>query len=234
MEEASHGIDLRKALRALRALHENPDDTAQVFRIIDALASRSFYVLDRLHSGPAGRRLLLERPNLLATLLDRATLAALPENTLGRAYLRFLERENITTEGLLAASAEGRSQYGDTSPELQYVKDRMRDQHDLWHVVTGYEGDLIGEASLLAFSCAQTRNRGMALIVLSAWLRGRETDVRPLILGGLWRGIRAKWLPETRWEELLSKPLDEVRRVLGVVPSPSYQPVRTQAHAKAA
>ena len=51
--------------------------------------------------------------------------------------------------------------------DLDYISDRMRDTHDLWHAVTGYKGDLIGEASLLGFSLAQTHNPGIAMIVLT-------------------------------------------------------------------
>ena len=36
--------------------------------------------------------------------------------------------------------------------------------HDLWHVVTGYGRDELGEACLLAFTYAQNKNRGVGFI----------------------------------------------------------------------
>jgi len=67
--------------------------------------------------------------------------------------------------------------------------------HDLWHVATGYGRDLVGEASLLAFSYAQTRNRGVGLIVAVAGLRasGDFAFARPMIVEGYRRGKRAQW-----------------------------------------
>ncbi len=49
-------------------------------------------------------------------------------------------------------------------PQQRWYNARLRDMHDLWHVVTGYGRDSFGEACLLAFSYAQTRNRGIAFI----------------------------------------------------------------------
>jgi ubiquinone biosynthesis protein COQ4 len=119
----------------------------------------------------------------------------------------------------------------------------LRDSHDLWHTVTGYKGDLIGEASLLAFSFAQTRHPGVGLIVLGALLRttafGRghgpvepsaEVDValfRRMIVQGFLRGLRAKWLVAQDWDTLLARPLGEVRDELGLGDAPSYVPLRT-------
>jgi ubiquinone biosynthesis protein COQ4 len=34
--------------------------------------------------------------------------------------------------------------------------------HDIWHVLTGYRRDALGEACLVAFSYAQTRGLGWA------------------------------------------------------------------------
>jgi ubiquinone biosynthesis protein COQ4 len=206
----------------------NPDDTAQVFRIIDALSGPATdRVLSRFADTPSGRALLDEKPDLLSRLLDRAAMGRLPEGSLGREYLCFLEREGITTEGLVEASRAGRYKDHDLPADLVFLRNRMRDTHDLWHVVTGYHGDLIGEASLLAFTFAQTRNPGIGLVIAAAWMRGRESHVRSMILAGLRRGLRAAWLPAVRWEDLLHLPVAEVRRRLRIDPPPTYQTVRT-------
>jgi ubiquinone biosynthesis protein COQ4 len=107
---------------------------------------------------------------------------------------------------------------------------RMRDSHDLWHVVTGYGRDLIGEASLLAFTYGQTRNRGIGFIVLVAYIRAGRVSPEPraMIRGGLRRSKNASWLPSADWEALLERPLDEVRKTLGVVPVESYSELRSE------
>jgi ubiquinone biosynthesis protein COQ4 len=221
-------IRFSDAFRALRALLDDPDDTAQVFRIIDALSGRNGErTVERMRRTRTGRELLGERPDLLGKLTDRASLEQLPAGTLGREYLRFLDSEGITAEGLRKASIEGHGAAVEgADPALYYLRDRMRDAHDLWHTVTGYKGDILGEASLLAFSFAQTWNPGVGLIVLTALLRGREPDVRRLILGGFSRGVRSAWLPAVKWEALLARPLEDVRRLLKVGSPVTYAPFR--------
>lgn len=218
------------AWRALRELLRNPDDTKQVFTIIDALSGRSgARMFERFRKTPTGVRILEERRSLLATLSDREALRALPEGSLGRVYAEFTEREQISADGLVDASVEGGRRF-DFGEQRRLFGERLRDMHDLWHVVTGYGRDLLGEASLLAFSYAQTRNRGVGFIVLVAWLKARGAEGRPfraLLRGGYRRGKEAAWLPAADWEALLAKPLDEVRRELRVGPLPVYEPVRS-------
>ena len=247
--------DFRRAKRALDALLSNPDDTRQVFVIIDSLSGKSpGRNLRRLARDPIGKKLLAEKPKLLSLLEDRAYLEALPAGSLGRAYLEFIDAECITARGLVDASKlPGDSQHpaapgkvprpsaesepsraqAPLDPDLEFLHHRMRDSHDLWHTVTGYKGDLVGEGALLAFSFAQSWNPAVGLIIFAGFLRGREIGVRRQILRGFWRGIRAKWMIPVDWENQLARPLAEVRRELRVGSVPSYVPVRTSQFAMA-
>jgi ubiquinone biosynthesis protein COQ4 len=229
MAKASRRIRFGDAARAISALTKDPDDTAQVFRIVEALSGNSgARNLDRLKRTKSGTALLRERPELLETLTDHDKLRALPDGSLGREYVRFLESEGITAAGLKQASTDGRRYESHEIPaDLDFLRNRMRDTHDLWHVVTGYKGDLVGEASLLAFLFAQTRNPGVGFIVATALIRGREAAVRRMIFDGFRRGLRAEWLPAVKWEKLLALPLDRVRQTLKVDAPPKYVPIRT-------
>jgi ubiquinone biosynthesis protein COQ4 len=226
-------IRIRKALQHMGKLLEDPDDTRQVFHIIDALSGNSFHrVYLRVRRHPAGKRLLRDKPNLLSKLLDRDALRALPEGSVGRAYLEFVEAEGITAEGLVEASETGRERAAlppDTRADLDFLSNRMRDQHDLWHAVTGYHGDLLGELSLLAFTFAQTRNPGVGFIVAIGYLiEGGRVGARPMIAHALRQGLRARFFPVEPWEELLSLPLEDVRRRLNVEAAPDYVPLRSR------
>jgi ubiquinone biosynthesis protein COQ4 len=219
-------------VRAIRALIRDPDDTKLVFDVIGALSGRSGERLfARFEATEVGACLLAERPDLLARLSDRDALLALPVGTLGRTYAEFMGREQISADGLVDASLEGGSGPDpELSPERQWFGMRLRDMHDLWHVASGYNRDLVGEASLLAFTYAQTRNRGIGLIVAAAWWRaGREhPEVRPIIRDGYRRGKRAEWLPGQDWEALLERPLEEVRAKLGLGEPPTYPELRSE------
>jgi ubiquinone biosynthesis protein COQ4 len=217
-----------RALRAIRALVRDPDDTARVFDVIDALSGNSGERLfQRFRRTPAGVRVLAERRNLLSRLDDRAALLALPAGSLGRSYAEFVAREQITGRGLAEASEATRRT--DIDVERRLFGDRLRDMHDLWHVVTGYGRDLVGEAALLAFSFAQTHNRGIGFIVAVAWLKagGDGGAARRIIGAGYRRGRRAAWLPGADWETLLTQPLSAVREQLRLGAPPTYEPMRS-------
>jgi ubiquinone biosynthesis protein COQ4 len=216
-----------KALRAMRALLRDPDDTARVFDVIQALGGRSGErAFERFRASEVGARVLRERRDLLAALSDRERLLALPVGTLGRTYAEFMGREQISAQGLAEASLAAGGTDPELSPERRLFGARLRDMHDLWHVVTGYGRDLLGEATLLAFSYAQTRNRGVGFIVATAWWKARRAPAfRRMLRDGYRRGRRAAWLPAQDWEALLARPLAEVRAELRVDAAPQYEPV---------
>jgi len=218
----------------MRRLLKNPDDTAQVFTIVEALSGRSGERnLKKFRRTRFGAEVLSKRPSLLRTLRDRNALLDMPEGSLGRAYLRFVDEEGINADGLVDASETGslrRAKQIEIDEDLELFADRMRDMHDLWHTVTGYKGDLLGEAALLAFSFAQTWNPGIGFIVSVALLRMgrfRAYGAQRLVLEGFTRGLKAAWLPAEDWEALLPLELGEVRRRLRVGKQPSYEPLRS-------
>lgn len=219
------GYDLKSASRAIRALVRNPDDLPQVFTIIDALSGDSLNrVLRRLRATPGGATLLHDKPDVARLLVDREALRAMPEDSLGRAYLRFVESEGISAEGIIAASQQRESSMPRTE-DGEYVHARMRDTHDLWHTVTGYRGDVVGEISLLAFTASQTANPAVTAIVIVAILKGFAKGNLDVVWDGFRRGLRAKWIIGEPWEALLARPLEEVRTALRIEPLRAYEPV---------
>jgi ubiquinone biosynthesis protein COQ4 len=218
------------AWRALARLVRDPDETKHVFDLIDALSGNSGErIYRRFQTTDSGRRILAAKRELLPVLSDREHLLALPVGSLGRTYAEFMTREQITADGLVQASMEGGRENADLPPERQLVGTRLRDSHDLWHVVTGYGRDLVGEACVLAVTYAQTRNRGIGAIVAMAWWKaGREMpSARAAIRDAYRRGKRAAWLPALEWEELLARPLAQVREELGFGEPPAYEAMRS-------
>ena len=219
-------IQWRRAWTALGKLIEDPQRTDQVFEITEALAGKSFEKsYQRFIRRPEGRQLLDEKPNLLQALSDRESLRRLPPGSFGRAYAEFMESGNLTPEGLVEADEMVASRHPDEQPppdaDRQYYGERLRDMHDLWHVLTGYGMDEAGEAANLAFTLAQVPTGGIAFIVLAAAVIGPK-DLRltwQRYLYRAWsRGRRARPLPLVPYEALLDKPLSEVRRQLDIEP----------------
>jgi ubiquinone biosynthesis protein COQ4 len=218
-------FDLATAGRALGTLLRDPDDLPQVFTIVDSLAGTAPHrIVLGFRRTESGKRLLRDRPDLVPILADRAALARLPDGSLGRAYLAFVESENISAEGIVKASED---RDGWTHPDIAFVMNRMRDTHDLWHAATGYKGDVLGELSLLAFTLAQNWHTGVALIIGAGLVKGFGRAQTSLIRDGYRRGRRAEWLPAQEWEKLLPLPLTEVRTRLKLDAPVVYAPVRT-------
>ncbi len=216
---AARPVQWRRGWRALRSLLADPERTDYVFELIQALGGdQGENRFQRFVRNPDGIRLLEERPSLLEQLRNREALEAMPEGSLGRAYAHFMAAAGIDAQGLVDAAAVVPSEHG-VDPQRRWFFDRLRDQHDLWHVLTGYGRDLAGEAAVLAFTHAQSGSRGIGTIVLTAAWRGPKTlDCRwQRYLLRCWRrGRRALPLETQRWEELLPRPLTEVRRQLHI------------------
>jgi ubiquinone biosynthesis protein COQ4 len=218
----------RRAFRLLREVIHDPDDTDKVFEFFEAVGGnegpRAF---ERLVADPEGRRLLAARPSLVAALADEAALAKLPEDSLGGWYLRFMRARGFAPAGLLEARERGARARVLDDAEHEWLYDRINVMHDLWHVVTGYGTDELGEAALIAFSHAQIPNRSFPLLLAAAVWKGPKSWklAWPRYLWRAYRrGRRAKLLTAAPWEELLAWPVPEVRRRLGVEPAAVWHP----------
>lgn len=215
------------ALKALRTLLRDKEDTAQVFRIIDALGGPSFEKLYRRFRSQSNALELLERPRSLCDVLgDRAYLATLPEGSLGRDYLAFMEREQITADGLVAASDEGHGEREVVDPLMRRMGERLRDSHDLYHVLGQYGRDGMGEVCVLAFTHGVSGNPGIALVILGGIFKYRqELPGQPVVAMArqAWQlGRAATFLPGADWEALLPVETSEVRRRLNIGTPTAY------------
>lgn len=217
------------ALRAVRNLMRNREDTDQVFLLIDALRGKTtLRQFARFRQTETGRAVLAERRRLLDRLSDRASLAALPAGTLGRAYYEFTASENLSAEGLVEASRI--TMQALPADDLTLFRERSREMHDLLHVVTGYGRDPLGEACLVAFSYAQTGLKGFAMIAAFAARRiarsRPDQPVRRAVFEGYRLGRRSGWLPGADWEALLAQPVEAIRAQFAVKPPTYYRTIR--------
>ena len=212
------------ALRALRRLLSDKEDTGQVFEIMAALngdSTRKGY--ERLLRTPNGGRLAYERVELAPRLMDDAWLDSFEAGTVGAAYRAFIRSENLSAEGLADISRQRRGPVDMRHPYAWFGR-RMRDSHDLWHILSGYHRDGLGEACLVAFSYAQTGSLGWALIAAGAALRGGPIG-RKAIRQGYRRGKAAKWLPGEDYEALMAEPLAAARARLNITPATVYDAI---------
>lgn len=225
-----------KAYRHFRNLIANKEDTEQVFHIIGALNGnalmRDFKAFLKTDKGQAR---LQARRYLPPLLDDHARWKALPEGTVGRAYVDFMEREGLTAQGLVdeydsfGANADG-GVLGYDDP-IDWYGNRLRDTHDLCHIMTGYGRDALGEACVLGFSFSQ--NKGLGVLFIS-YMAGREikksapkdANIMAAVKQGREIGKAAQKLVAEDILALMEEPLEDARARLGFKPATHY----TQVH----
>ena len=209
-----------RAVRAFRRLVADKEDTTQVFEIMESLTGRSIpWGLRKLLRSPGGARLAYQRAELNEKLNDRAWLAQFEPGTVGAAYRAFMEAENLSAEGLAMQSRQVRAEI--EAPNLYaWYSRRIRDIHDVWHVLTGYGRDALGEACVVSFSHAQTRSLGFLFIGLGAANEvkraARSVPARRAVAQAWRNGRRARWLPAQDYEALFAEPLETARARLGI------------------
>lgn len=213
------------AIDAIRHLIKNKEDTAQVFRLLAAMRGRSFARnFRRFSKSSVGARVLANRENLVDVLSDRAYLEGLPKGSLGHAFISFLDRCNVTPQGLNDAAHEAGLKDQNLPEDIVRYASRLRVQHDLWHVVGGYGCEGFGEICNLAFSYPHTKNIGMMILAIAGTQKYARFFPGEPVYSALWegyrRGKRATWLIAVDWEKLLPLPLEDVRRQLGVTEPP--------------
>ena len=217
-----------RALKAVRRLIADKEDTVQVFEIMRALTGKATpNGFRRLLSTPEGGRIAYERDEFAMRLSDKTWLAGFGPGTVGAAYRDFIAPRGLSAEGLADESRKIPDTDIDAAHPLAWYGRRLRDVHDVWHVLTGYGTDALGEVCVVAFSYAQTRSLGFAAIALAGareFGRARNGEPYGAAIREAWRnGKAAAWLPAVDYPALFALPLDEARRSLGLAPNALYQ-----------
>lgn len=221
------------ALRALRQLQRDPRDSEQFWLLTEALRGRSvWHLLQRFTEHPSGRKVLQQRRSLAAILQNRAALERLPRGSLGYCYAEFLQNHPASAlERATLASSLQRFDPTDTS-DLAFVGSRLRDMHDLFHVLTGYGRDLLGELCVMAFCYPQHGTRSFAALALVGSLRLRRTldlpEVTDAVQQAYQQGRYAEWIPGQPIEDLLAENLDGLRARWRILPPTAYHAIEAR------
>jgi ubiquinone biosynthesis protein COQ4 len=211
----SPGERWRRALGALAKVVVDPNQTGQVLEFaMYANAGMMARRIEQVFEDPRYRRLYEEHRAIDSKTVDLERLGGLPEGTLGRAYADFLRSRGLTPEVFDDAPREV------VDPRMAYVIQRLRQTHDLWHVVTGLETDPAGEIALQAFTFAQVHAPSSLILALVGTLQRvrQHPALRREVAAAFRAGRRAEKLALFPWEDHWETPLAEVRAMLGVRP----------------
>lgn len=171
--------------------------------------------LRRLWRTPRGRALLANPTSLPDALADRDALRQMAPGSLGRTFLAFAERHGIDVLKLLESEHAMSRDYERLDPLRKWLSDRLTVMHDLWHVLVGYDATPPGESALMGFSLPQRANdRALPIFVAMSVTAGNMSARNAY--ESIRRGLRAVYLVEERFEELLPLPLETVRARLRI------------------
>jgi ubiquinone biosynthesis protein COQ4 len=204
---------VRVGLAVVRVLGDSTK-THEIHRV-EEITGRPRY--RHLLAEMAGQRIMAERPELSSDHVDYDCLRALPESSLGGAYVRDLDRNNITADFQAAATRHV------DDPDIAYLMRRFRQTHDVWHTLLGL--GITGHEEVLIhwFSYGQLRLPVSAMIMVLG-------TAKHLVLERRWGALRHSMLEAYRagrdaapllgviWEDHWSEPLDAVRAEFGVQP----------------
>ena len=106
--------------------------------------------------------------------------------------------------------------------------DRLRDTHDLLHILTGYGRDALGEQCVLAFTYAQNRNLGVGFIAYAGGLElkyrvAKSAPIMKAVHEGYRIGNAAKNIVHEDIAALLREPLVNARKRLGISEPVGYR-----------
>jgi ubiquinone biosynthesis protein COQ4 len=216
---------LPRAVKNFRLLMKDKEDTSLVFKIFESLPSSQFMPrVEALTLSERGEYLRRTEPSLPEILDDHAELRRTPKGSLAHAYCDFMESEGLTAAGLVEEAEKlGRPKYDDL---VQWFIERSRDTHDLFHVLTGYGRDALGEQCVLLFTHGQSPSHGHLLIGFAGaanikkMVRGSDAPVIGAVREAKRTGKGARRLIEQPIRELLKLPVEEVRSVLNI-PQPT-------------
>jgi ubiquinone biosynthesis protein COQ4 len=201
------------SLYALVMLGRRTDDVRYVFMLGNAqdnLAerARSSGLMRDPFSNPSLEKMWQEQ--YCPERYNLNDLMALSRDTLGGAYARHMQARGLRPDF-----------YDNVMPrhKLHYLRLRLRQTHDIWHVLTGFDTDPVGELGLQGFYFGQVTNGQSALILAGGIFRclftGRYGDLENYIevFGEGYRsGRSAQPLLGVKWERLWSEPLDALRQ----------------------
>jgi ubiquinone biosynthesis protein COQ4 len=179
-------------------------------------------------SSPTGRRILRDRPRISSKSMSMTYLRSLPENTVGRTYADWLDREGVSPD------TRDTVKYIDDE-ECAYVMQRYRECHDFYHALTGLPIFREGEVALKAFEFANTLlpMTGLSMFAVTTLKPAERKRFFQIYLPwAITNGVKSKEVINVYWEEQLERNVDELRSELGIEKPVDLRDIRRKEKAR--
>jgi ubiquinone biosynthesis protein Coq4 len=187
----------------------NPENTTAILTVGEAMY--------HIGATETARAKMMSQPDVVEVIKSRKQLAPvnlqelqkLPPGTLGRAYADHMIGNNLNPNF-----------YKNLEITNDYVMTvmRLRQTHDLWHVVTGFSTSVEDELGLQAFMFAQTASPlpplliGLGILKSGLKTRHMTQPILDRVSLGWMMGKKAKALFPIDWEANWQTPLSQLRQ----------------------
>ena len=212
-------FNLKERIQGLRMLHglgqymQNPTDLQSVYAVAASVQGSPMAAQMMRH--------MLAQPGISAMIqeqwrpapIDLDALEQLPADSLGHCYASQLKSQGLIPETLIDPTP--------ITSDQEFVVHRIKETHDIVHVLTGFGVDGVGEIGLQAFNLAQNRSPLAVLLIFGGMLMTLQDD-EPLeellhaISRGFEMGLKAECVVGYRLEDAWERPLNEWRMELNL------------------
>jgi ubiquinone biosynthesis protein Coq4 len=195
----------------------NPDSLDSVFAIASSVQNSPLATqMGRHLLAEAGIQAMLKEKWRPAAI-DLEALEAMPAGSLGYTYAHQLKLQGISPDSLIDPSP--------VTNEREFIVHRLRETHDIMHVLTGFGIDGPGELGLQAFNLAQNRSPLAVMLIFGGMLKVLQDDqpLEPLLQAlsrGFQLGMAARCVISYKLEDGWERPLSEWRRELQLPENP--------------
>lgn len=183
-----------------------------------------FAVADSVKDGPLGDQMMrhLLKDSQFKSLvkerwrpepIDLRALQTLPQGSLGRCYADQLIRQDITPDSLIDPSP--------VDSDKDFIVHRLKETHDITHVLTGFGIDGASELGLQGFNLAQNRSPLAVMLIFGGMLSALQNDepLSPMLRAlaqGFQMGLDAELVIARKLEDGWDRPLAAWQRELNL------------------
>lgn len=214
-------LDFLKTLKGAVTLALDPSRADATPDIEDGMmqlkATQS--AIEYAKSLPGVSKIVQER--YLAPPPNMEALAALSSESLGYCFAQYIQETGFDPNYYRPLPI---------TDDSAYILTRLRQTHDIWHLVTGLGSNVNGELGLQAFCLAQVRLPLPVLLIAGGLLRVLLSapeelgDLLEQIAIGYRMGAKAKPLLAQKWEDGWDKSLAQWREELCIATAERYIP----------
>ena len=199
---------------------DNPESLNKIIGLADSIAGTplSSQMVNHLLDNPTMAALIIEHWRPAPIVLE--ILDTLPPSSLGYIYSRYMRMQGLSPASVIGTSP--------ITSSHEYIFHRVRETHDIIHVLTGFGIDAAGELGVQGFILAQIRSPLAVFFIFGGILASLKNQL-PLdellkaLARGFELGLQAQCVIACKLEEAWDRPLADWQQELGLPVSKTFE-----------